>query len=60
MPVDMENNKKKIDCILFGFCHYIKLRVKVSFGFRVKIRVGFRVRVRVGFRVRISLVYNIN
>ena len=51
---------KQIDSLLFGFCHSIKYRVRVSVEFRVKVRVGFRVRVRIGLRIRVGLVCNID
>ena len=46
----------KIDSILFGFCHCVKFRDRVSVGFRVRVRVEFSVRIRVGIRVKVSLL----
>ena len=51
---------QKVGSLLFGFCHCVKFKVRVSVRIRERVKVGFRVRVRVGIRVRCSLVTNID
>ena len=55
--VDMDTRTQKLS-LLFGFCHCVQFRVRVSLGFRVRVEFGVRVRfgsrVRFGFRIRLS------